>query len=109
MRQIITDDLGMRKISAKIVLRILRDDQECQLHISSDILHNAEMSDWSLPAMKCGVSNTTQKQNAGACNGKHRIHLGREKHAYLAHSFKTMLVRFFDHKGTMNSLHKDEW
>jgi hypothetical protein len=30
----------------------------------------------SLPVMKCGVFNMTQKENARACRGKHRIHLG---------------------------------
>jgi hypothetical protein len=32
---------------------------------------------WSLPVMKCGVFNMTQKQNDRACSGKHRIHLGQ--------------------------------
>jgi hypothetical protein len=46
VRQIIMDDLGMKKISAKMALRILIDDQkQCQLHILSDLLHNAEMFD----------------------------------------------------------------
>jgi hypothetical protein len=31
-----------------------------------------------LLVMKRGVFNTTQKQNDGAYNGKHRIHLGRK-------------------------------
>jgi hypothetical protein len=39
------EDLGMRKISAKMVPRILIDDQKHRLYISSDLLHNAEMSD----------------------------------------------------------------
>jgi hypothetical protein len=41
VRQIIAGDLGMRKISAKMVPRILTDDQKRQLHVSSD----AEMFD----------------------------------------------------------------
>jgi hypothetical protein len=43
MRQMITEDLGMRKVSPKMVPRILTDDQIYRLHISSDIFHNAEM------------------------------------------------------------------
>jgi hypothetical protein len=44
VRQIILDDLGMREISVKIVPRILTADQKQRwLHISSDLLHNAEM------------------------------------------------------------------
>jgi len=35
----------------------------------------------SLPVMKCGVFNTTWKQNDTACSGKHTIHLGRTEHA----------------------------
>jgi RecG-like helicase len=46
VQQIIKEDLGMRKISAKMVPRILtRDQKQCHLHISSDLLHKAEMFD----------------------------------------------------------------
>jgi hypothetical protein len=42
--QIITEDLGTRKISAKMVPRISTDDQkQSRLHSSSDFLHKAEM------------------------------------------------------------------
>ena len=37
------ENLRMRKISAKMVPRILTHDQKHQLHISSDLLCNAEM------------------------------------------------------------------
>jgi hypothetical protein len=40
----------MRKISAKTMPRILTDDQKQRwLHISSDLLHNAEMFDRVIP------------------------------------------------------------
>jgi len=46
VRQIVKEDLGMRKISAKMVPRILTHDQKQQrLHISLDLLRNAEMFD----------------------------------------------------------------
>jgi hypothetical protein len=46
VRQILKEDWGMRNISAKIVPQILQHDQkQRRLHISSDLLHNAEMSD----------------------------------------------------------------
>jgi histone-lysine N-methyltransferase SETMAR len=45
VKQIITEDLGMRKISAKMMPQILTDDQKFWLHISSDLLHHAEMFD----------------------------------------------------------------
>jgi len=46
VQQIVKEDLGMRKISAKMVPRILTHDQkQRQLHISSDLLRNDEMFD----------------------------------------------------------------
>jgi hypothetical protein len=45
VRQIITEDLEIRTISAKMAPRILTYDQKRRLHISSDLLHNAEMFD----------------------------------------------------------------
>ena len=44
VRQIVKEDFGIRKISAKMVPRILTHDQkQRRLHISSDLLRNAEM------------------------------------------------------------------
>jgi len=46
VQHIVKEDLGMRKISTKMVPRILTHDQkQCRLHISSDLLRNAEMFD----------------------------------------------------------------
>jgi len=46
VRQIVKEDLGMRKIPTKMVPRILTHGQKKrQLHISSDVLRNAEMFD----------------------------------------------------------------
>jgi len=46
VRQTVKEDLGMRKISTKMVPRILtRDQKKWRLHISSDLLRNAEMFD----------------------------------------------------------------
>jgi hypothetical protein len=45
VRQIVKEDLGMRKISVKMVPRILTHDQKHQLHISSDLSCNEEMFD----------------------------------------------------------------
>jgi histone-lysine N-methyltransferase SETMAR len=41
VRQIVKEDLEMRKISAKIVSRILTDGQKRRLHVSSNLLRNA--------------------------------------------------------------------
>jgi histone-lysine N-methyltransferase SETMAR len=44
VRQIVKEDLGMRKISAKMVPRILTHDQkQRRLHIYSDFLRNTEI------------------------------------------------------------------
>ena len=46
VRQIAKEDLGMRNISAKMVPRILTHDQkQRRLHISADLLRNAEIFD----------------------------------------------------------------
>jgi hypothetical protein len=46
VRQTVKEDLGIRKISATMVPRILTHDQkQCRLHISTDHLRNAEMFD----------------------------------------------------------------
>ena len=46
VRQIVKKDLGMRKISAKMVPQMLTHyKKQHQLHISSDLLRNAEMFD----------------------------------------------------------------
>ena len=79
VRQIVKEDLGMRKISAKMVRRILTHDQkQRRLHISSDLLRNAEMFDRVITADETWCFNTTRKQNDRACSGKHRIHLDRK-------------------------------
>jgi len=45
VRQIVKEDLGIRKNSTKMVSRILTHDEIRRLHISSDLLRNAEMFD----------------------------------------------------------------
>jgi hypothetical protein len=46
VRQIVKEDLGLRKISTKMMPQILTHDQkQHRLHISSDYLRNAEMFD----------------------------------------------------------------
>ena len=45
VRQIAKENLGMRKISTEMVPQIFKHGQKCQLHISPDLLSNAEMFD----------------------------------------------------------------
>jgi hypothetical protein len=87
MSEIVTDDLGMRKFSSKMVPRILKHDQkQRRLHISSDFYTLQRCLIGPLPMMKRGAFNTTRKENARTCSGKHRIHFGRRNHACLARS-----------------------
>jgi len=111
VRQIVKEDLGMRKFSAKMVPRILTHDQkQRQLHSSSDLYAMQRGLIRSLPVMKRGVFNMTQKQNDRARSGKHRIHLGRKKHACFGYRSRPCLCVSLITRGqfTMNSLHKDK-
>jgi hypothetical protein len=45
VRQIVKEDLGMRKFSAKMAPRILTRDQKRQFYSLSDLLRDAEMFD----------------------------------------------------------------
>jgi hypothetical protein len=45
VQQIVKENLGMRKISAKMPPILIHDQKQRRLHISSDLLCNAEMFD----------------------------------------------------------------
>jgi hypothetical protein len=103
MRQIITQDLGMRKISTKMVPQILTDDhKQCRLHTSSDFLHNAEMSDRFITSdekwcYQYGLETKCQSMQWKTQNSP------RPKKARVSHmQFKTMLVCFLYHKGIVH-------
>jgi hypothetical protein len=94
VRQIVKEDLGMRKINTKMVPRILTRDPKRRLYIAFD-LRNAEMS---LPVVKRGVLNTTRKQNDRACSGKQNSQ--KKKKARMSRSqVKTMLLVFLRSQG----------
>jgi hypothetical protein len=99
VRQIVTEDLGMRNISAKMVPRILIDDQKrTQFHFPCDFYRMQRSLIGSLP----GVFSTTRKQNAREFSEQHRIHL-----ICLARSSSPCLCVSSITRGqfTMNSLH----
>ena len=84
VRQIVKEDLEMRKISSKMVLRILTHDQKKRrLHISSDLLRGAEMFNRLITGDETWCFQYDPEKNDRACSGKHRIHLTRKKHACL--------------------------
>jgi hypothetical protein len=73
-----------------------RNDVSFTFHLTSCTVQRCVIG--SLPVMKCGVFNTTQKQNARAYSRKHRIHPSRKKALISRSQFKTILVCIFDHK-----------
>ena len=80
VRQIVKEDLGMRKISAKMVPRILtHDQQQRRLHISSDLLRNTEMFGKVITGDETWGFQYDPEVNDRACSGKHRIHLARKR------------------------------
>ena len=84
VRQIVKEDLGMGKISAKMVPRILTHDQKNVGFTFNLIFYTMQRClIGSLSVMKRGVLNMIRKQNDRPCSGKHRIHLGRKKYACL--------------------------
>jgi hypothetical protein len=79
IQQIVKEDLGMRKISSKMVPRIWTHDQTQRwLHISSDLLCNAEMFDMVITVEETWCSKFDPETKDKTCSGKHRIYLGRK-------------------------------
>jgi hypothetical protein len=97
------EDLGMRKFSTEVVPRILTDDRkQGWLHISSDLLHNAEIFDRVITVdemwrFQCDPETKHQSMQWKTQNSP------RPKKARMSQSqFKTMLVCFFDHNGIVH-------
>jgi hypothetical protein len=103
VRKIITDDLGIRKISAKMVLRILPDDQkQCQLHISSDLLHSGKMFDTVITGDETWCFQYDPETKRHSMQWKTQ-NSPRPKKARMSRSLvKFMFVCFFNHKGTVH-------
>jgi len=59
--QIVKEDLGTRKVSAKMVSRIVTRDQKRRLHNSSNFYAMQRCLIGSLPVMNHGVCNSTRK------------------------------------------------
>jgi len=111
VRQTVKEDLGTRKISAKMVSRILTHGQkERPLHISSDLLRNAEMSDrvitgdetWCFQYDPETKRQSMQRKTQNSPRPKNHACLSRRSRPCLCVSSITR------GKFTMNSLHKDK-
>jgi hypothetical protein len=86
VRKIVTEDLGMRKVSGNMVPRILSDDQkQRRLDVYSDLSRQlAEGNSFWIElsrVMNHGAFSTIRKRDAKACNGKHQRHRDRKSHA----------------------------
>jgi hypothetical protein len=99
VRQVVKEDLGMRKISAKMVPRILtRGEKQRRLHISSGLLRNAEIFNRATAGDEswCFQYDPETKRQSMQCKTQDSP---RPKKACMSRShIKTMLVCFFDHK-----------
>jgi len=92
----------MRKISTQMVPRILIHDQKHQLHISPDLLCNAEMFNRVITSdeMWCFQYDPETKRE---CMQWKTQNSPRLKNASMSRlQVKTMLVCFFDHKGIVH-------
>jgi ribosome maturation factor RimP len=104
VRKILTEDLGMGKVSAKMVSRILSDDQkQWRLDVCSDLSHqlaegNKFLDRW---VMNHGAFSTIWKRNAKACNGKHQRHQD-QKGTHVTSPSEDNAHLFFDHKGIVH-------
>ncbi|GFU37333.1 uncharacterized protein TNCV_4273181 [Trichonephila clavipes] len=85
VHKIISEDLGMRKICAKLVPKVLTDFQK-QNHeaISKDLLERIEedphfFGNVITEDMEVGSFSTTPRQNVRATNDTLRNHLGKRK------------------------------
>jgi hypothetical protein len=103
VRKIFTEDLGMRKVSAKMVPWILSGDhKQQQLDICCDLSRQLAEGNNFLDTVITGAFSTIQNRNAKACNGKHQRHRDQKKARMSWAQVKTMLICFFYHKGIVH-------
>ena len=102
VQQIVKEDLGMRKISAKMVPHILTHDQkQCRLYISSDLLRNAEVFYRVITSDETWCFQFDPETKLQSMQWKTQNSPRPKKHASQS-QVKTMLVCFFDHQGIVH-------
>jgi hypothetical protein len=87
VRQIVMEDVGMRKFYAKMVPRILtRGQKQRLLHISSDVLYNAEMFDRVITGDKtwCFQYDPEKKRQSMQCKTQNSSRLKKSTHVSVA-------------------------
>lgn len=102
VQQILTEDLRMRKISAKVLPWTVTGQKEGQVKISLDLLKTAECLVGLSPMMNQWVSSMIWKQNARACSVKQRLYFAQRQHTCVILSWKPWMCTFFHHKGMVH-------
>jgi hypothetical protein len=103
VRQTVKEDLGMRKISAKMVPQILTHDQKrCRLHISSALLRNAEMFDRVITSDETWCFQYDPETKRQSTQWKTKNSPRPKKARMFRSQVKITLVCFFDHKGIVH-------
>jgi histone-lysine N-methyltransferase SETMAR len=110
VRQIVKEDLGMRKISAKMVPQILTHDQkQSWLHISSDLLRNAEKFDRVITGDDTWCFQYDPETKRQSMQGKTQNSPRPKKHACLGGRSRSCLCVSSIKRGcSLNSLHEDK-
>jgi len=86
VRQILTEEIGMRKICAKMVPRNLTEQQrDAQVSICAELLEQVEadpaLMERVITVTRVGFSNMIQRPNTKVQNGIQKDHQGQRKHA----------------------------
>jgi len=103
VRQNVKEDLEMRKISLKMVPRILTHDQkQRRLHTSSDLLRNSQLFDRVITGDETWCLQCDPKTKRQSMQWKTQNSPRPKKARVFRSQVKTMLVCFFDHKGIIH-------
>ena len=101
VHSILTDDLAMRKVSAKFVPKLLTmEEKQLRLEVSQDILDYANSdpnswTSWSL-VMSRGFTGTTRKPRRSRHSGNIQHPRGQKMARQVRSNVKVMLTIFFD-------------
>ena len=107
VRSILVDNLGMRKVCAKMVPRLLSEDQKThQLHVCQDILQqlqtDATLLEKVITGDKLWIFEYDSETKCQSCQWK-SPGSPRPKKAWMQKSqVKVMLITFFDHQGMVH-------
>ena len=103
VQQIVKENLGMRKFSAEMMPRILTHDQkQRRLHISSDLLRNAELFGSVITGDEAWCFQYDPETKRQSMQWKTQNSPQSKKARMSRSQVKAMLVCFFDHKGIVH-------